>query len=184
MVSASTEWARPNPIRDPVSLPPRFHRRGTGNANHIRHHLHNGFVMITLIGLVVLIAAIVVGVAAVVANTGDAHRLPGDFVVFNQHYIGSTGILFLCGIILGAIGMFGLILLLTGAWGTSHRNMSARREIKQSRREMAAIRKDLAAGAPTTERRSVRSWTQFLRGRGQRPLAESSSGATPQATSK
>ncbi|MGO4613609.1 hypothetical protein AB4305_25795 [Nocardia sp. 2YAB30] len=49
---------------------------------------------------------------------------------------------------LGAIGMLGLALVLTGAWRVTRRGAAARRELRQSRREMAAVRRDLAAGTP------------------------------------
>jgi hypothetical protein len=51
---------------------------------------------------------------------------------------GSTGTLFLCGIVVGVAGLLGLSLLLTGARRTSRRDRAARRWLKQSRRETAA----------------------------------------------
>ena len=54
------------------------------------------------------------------------------------HVTGSTGTLFLYGIVVGAIAMFGLSLLLSGARRTSRRGREARRGLKQSRRETDA----------------------------------------------
>ncbi|MFF0611350.1 hypothetical protein ACFYUD_22080 [Nocardia tengchongensis] len=97
-----------------------------------------------------------VGVAGVAANSGDTHALPSGFTVFGHTYHGSTGLLFAYGILIGAVGAAGLILLLAGIWTTSRRGVVARRELRLSRREMAAARKELAKPAPAaTPARSV-----------------------------
>ena len=93
--------------------------------------------MIIIIGLVVLIAAVIAGVAGVLANSGSAHALTHPFAVFGYHVTGSTGTLFLYGIVVGVIGLFGLSLLLAGARRTSRRGHAARRGLKQSRQETA-----------------------------------------------
>jgi hypothetical protein len=98
--------------------------------------------MIILIGLVILLAAVVVGVAGVVTNGGDAHTLTDQFAVFGYHVTGSTGMVFLYGIVVGAVGLFGLSLLLAGARRTARRGRTARSELKQSRRETAAAYQD------------------------------------------
>ena len=95
--------------------------------------------MIILIGLVVLVAAVVVGVAGVLANGGSGHALGGHFAVFGYHVTGSTGELFLYGVVVGAVGVCGLGLLLSGARGTARRGRLARRELTQSRRETASV---------------------------------------------
>jgi hypothetical protein len=103
--------------------------------------------MIILLGLVVLVAAVVVGVGGVLANGGDGHALSGNFAVFGYHVTGSTGTLFLYGIVVGAVGLCGLSLLLAGARRTARRGRTARRDLKQSRRETAVVsteRDDLA----------------------------------------
>jgi hypothetical protein len=98
--------------------------------------------MIILIGLVVLVAAVVVGVAGVLSNGGAGHTLTDQFAVFGYHVTGSTGLLFLYGIVVGAVGLFGLSLLLAGARRTARRGRAARSELKQSRRETAAANQD------------------------------------------
>jgi hypothetical protein len=98
--------------------------------------------MIILIGLVVLVAAVVLGVAGVLGNRGSGHALNSHFAVFGYHVTGSTGQLFLYGVAVGAIGMCGLGLLLSGARRTARRGRLARRELKQSRRETASVSKD------------------------------------------
>jgi hypothetical protein len=55
---------------------------------------------------------------------------------------GSTGQLLLYGIVVGAVGLSGLSLLLAGARRTARRGRTARRDLKQSRRETAAISQD------------------------------------------
>lgn len=86
-----------------------------------------------ILGLIVLIAAVVVGVAGVVVNSGAAHALTGDFTVFGYQVTGSTGMLFAYGIVVGAAGAFGLSLLLAGSRRTARRGRQARRELAQTR---------------------------------------------------
>jgi hypothetical protein len=98
--------------------------------------------MIIIIGLFVLIAAVVVGVVGVLSNDGSSHALTHPFAVFGYHVTGSTGALFLYGIVVGAIALAGLSLLLASARRTSRRGHEARRGLKRSRRETAAVSQD------------------------------------------
>ncbi|MEV8530840.1 hypothetical protein [Streptomyces sp. NPDC051211] len=100
--------------------------------------------MLVILGLVLLIAALVVGVAGVVANGGSAHELTGGFSVLGYEVTGSTGILFLYGIVVGAVALLGLSLLLAGARRTSRRGRDARSE-GTTRRETAAADRETAA---------------------------------------
>ena len=97
--------------------------------------------MIVILGLVILVAAVVAGVAGVLANGGHAHAVT-HFAVFGYHVTGSTGTLFLYGIVTGALAMAGLSMLLAGARRTSRRGRDARRGLAQSRRETAAVSAD------------------------------------------
>lgn len=97
--------------------------------------------MIVILGLVILVAAVIVGVAGVLGNGGSAHALTHGFSVFGYHVTGSTGTLLLYGIVLGALAVVGLSVLLAGARRTSRRGSAARRGLKQSRRETAAVSK-------------------------------------------
>ena len=47
--------------------------------------------MIIIIGLVILVAAVVVGVADVLSDTGSGHALTHPFALFGYHVTGSTG---------------------------------------------------------------------------------------------
>jgi hypothetical protein len=98
--------------------------------------------MIIIIGLVILVAAVIAGVAGVLSNSGGGHQLTHPFAVFGYHVTGSTGTLFLYGIVVGALGLLGLSLLLAGARRTSRRGRQARRGLTQSRRETAAVTQD------------------------------------------
>ena len=98
--------------------------------------------MIVVIGLVILVAAVIAGVAGVLSNGGSGHALTHPFAVFGYHVTGSTGTLFLYGIVVGAVALFGLSLLLAGARRTSRRGREARRGLKRSRRETAAASQD------------------------------------------
>jgi hypothetical protein len=97
--------------------------------------------MIVILGLVILVAAVIAGVAGVLANGGHAHAVT-HFAVFGYHVTGSTGTLFLYGIVVGALALAGLSLLLAGARRTSRRGRDARRGLAQSRRETAAVSAD------------------------------------------
>ena len=112
--------------------------------------------MIVILGLVILAAAVIVGVAGVLANGGHAHAVT-HFAVFGYHVTGSTGTLFLYGIVVGALALAGLSVLLAGARRTSRRGRDARRGLAQSRRETAAVsadRDDLIG-----QRDTARTWT-------------------------
>ena len=112
--------------------------------------------MIVIVGLVILVVAGIAGVTGVLANGGHAHAVT-HFAVFGYHVTGSTGTLFLYGIVIGALAMLGLSLLLAGARRTSRRGRDARRGLAQSRRETAAVsqeRDDLIG-----QRDTARSYT-------------------------
>lgn len=89
-----------------------------------------------ILGLVILVAAVVIGVVGVLSNSGSAHEFTGGFSVFGVDVTGSTGTLFLCGIVDGAAALLGLSLVLTGTRRTTRRR-TAHRGLKQSRRETA-----------------------------------------------
>ena len=99
--------------------------------------------------------------AGVLTNSGSGHALTRGFEVFGYHVTGSTGTLFLCGIVVGAAGMLGLSLLLAGARRTSRRGREARRGLHQSRRETALSAKTAttwpaSATPPARRHRPVR----------------------------
>ena len=97
--------------------------------------------MIVILGLVILVAALIAGVAGVLANGGHAHAVT-HFAAFGYHVTGSTGTVFLYGIVVGALALAGLGVLLAGARRTSRRGRDARRGLAQSRRETAAVSAD------------------------------------------
>jgi hypothetical protein len=98
--------------------------------------------MIVILGLILLVAATIVGVAGVLGNAGSGHALTSGFSVFGYDVTGSTGTLYLYGIVVGAIGMLGLSMLLGGARRTARRGRAARTELKKSRRETAVVSRD------------------------------------------
>jgi hypothetical protein len=103
--------------------------------------MHPGRAMIIILGLILLVAAVVFAVAGVLDNGGHAHAVT-HFAVFGSHVTGSTGTLFLYGIVVGAVGLAGLSMLLAGAPRTARRGRDARHGLAQSRRETAAVSKD------------------------------------------
>ncbi|CAM3050913.1 Integral membrane protein [Prescottella defluvii] len=115
-----------------------------------------------IIGLVILIAAVAIGVAGVVNNTGGEHLVRDDFTIFGVQVTGSTGTLFLAGLIVGAAGMLGLALLLAGSRRHSRRERQARHELAR-RESVSAVGDGGAVTAPTTRSAAhgtapVRSW--------------------------
>ena len=98
--------------------------------------------MIVIVGLVVLLAAVIVGFMGVLTNAGPAHPLTENFSLFGYHVTGSTGTLFLFGIVVGAVAMLGLCVLLAGARRTAGRGRDARHELKRSQRETAFLNQD------------------------------------------
>ena len=138
--------------------------------------------MIVILGLVILVAAVIVGVAGVLANGGHAHAVT-HFAVFGYHVTGSTGTLFLYGIVVGALAMAGLSLLLAGARRTSRRGRDARRGLAQSRRETAAVsadRDDLRGQRDTA--RAYTASTLGDHGDGTTPNRTTPNGTTPNGT--
>ena len=98
--------------------------------------------MLVIIGLIVLLVAVIVAVMGVLGNTGPAHPLTENFSVFGYHVTGSTGALFLFGIVIGAVAMLGLSVLLAGASRTAGRGRDARRDLERSQRETAFANRD------------------------------------------
>jgi hypothetical protein len=95
--------------------------------------------MLVVLGLIILLGAVIVGVAGVLENSGSEHALTDGFALFGIEVSGSTGTLFLIGILVGVAATFGLGLLLAGARHTAVRGRTARRELRQSRRQTAAV---------------------------------------------
>ena len=116
--------------------------------------------MFVVLGLIILVAAVVVGVAGVFNNVGSGHALTHGFSVFGYHVTGSTGALFLYGIVVGAAAMLGLGLLLAGARRTSRRGRAARRELKQSRGQTVVSQdRDLIGQRESAQAETARSET-------------------------
>jgi hypothetical protein len=95
--------------------------------------------MLVIVGLIVLFVAVIVGLVGVLVNAGPAHPLTENFSVLGYHVTGSTGTLFLFGIVVGAVAMLGLSVLLAGARRTAGRGRSARRDLQSSQRETAFL---------------------------------------------
>jgi hypothetical protein len=84
-----------------------------------------------ILGLIIVVAAAIVGVAGVVGNGGSAHGPAHGFSVLGYHVTGSSGTLFLSGIVVRPAAAAGLGLLLAGSRRTSRRGRDARGGLKQ-----------------------------------------------------
>jgi hypothetical protein len=98
--------------------------------------------MIVIVGLVVLLVAVILGFTGVLTNAGAAHPLTENFSLFGYHVTGSTGTLFLFGIVIGAVAMLGLCVLLAGAQRTAGRGRDTQKELKRSQRETAFLNQE------------------------------------------
>ena len=98
--------------------------------------------MIVIVGLVVLLVAVIVGFTGVLTNAGAAHPLTENFSVLGYHVTGSTGTLFLVGIVVGAVAMLGLSVLLAGAQRTAGRGRDTRHQLRRSQRETAFLNQE------------------------------------------
>lgn len=101
-----------------------------------------GLVMLVVIGLLVVLAAVIVGVVGVVSNAGSEHLLTDGFAVFNYHVTGSTGTVLLYGILIGAVGLAGLSLMLAGATRAAGRGRAARAELKRTQQGAELVNRD------------------------------------------
>ncbi|MGA7055274.1 MAG: hypothetical protein WBZ37_29220 [Mycobacterium sp.] len=129
--------------------------------------------MIVIVGLVVLLFAVIVGFVGVLDNAGAAHLLRESFSVLGYHVTGSTGTLFLFGIVIGALAMLGMSVLLAGAHRTAGRGRDARRELQMSQREVALMNRDhnfeykpvgVATGSTASSALSTRRPRRGMRG--------------------
>jgi hypothetical protein len=100
--------------------------------------------MMVIVGLIVLFVAVIVGTVGVLTNAGSTHPLTENFSVLGYHVTGSTGTLFLSGIVVGAVGLLGLSVLLAGARRSANRGRDARRGLARSGREAAFVNRDHA----------------------------------------
>ena len=138
--------------------------------------------MIVIVGLIILLVAMIVAITGVLANAGPAHPLTGNFSVLGYHVTGSTGTLFVFGIVIGALAMLGLSVLLAGARRTAGRGRDARVELRHSQRESAFLNRDrdllleqqrssrdagaaVASAEPTTHPNRVPILGRWARGR-------------------
>jgi hypothetical protein len=97
--------------------------------------------MMVIVGLVVLFVAVIVGVVGVMGNAGATHPLAENFSVLNYHVTGSTGTLFLSGIVVGAVALLGLSVLLAGARRGAVRSRDARRDPARSQRQTGFVKR-------------------------------------------
>ncbi len=98
--------------------------------------------MLVIIGLIVMFVAVIVAIVGVLSNAGPNHLLSDSFSVFGYHVTGSTGTLFLFGIVVGAVAAIGLGLLLAGARRTAALAHDAQRDARRYRRETAFINRE------------------------------------------
>jgi hypothetical protein len=98
--------------------------------------------MLVIVGLVVLLVAVIVGFTAVLTNAGPTHPLTENFSVLGYHVTGSTGTLFLSGIVIGAAAMLGLSVLLAGVRRTARRGRDTRHELENSQRQTESRNRD------------------------------------------
>ncbi|WP_305091592.1 hypothetical protein [Prescottella sp. R16] len=105
-----------------------------------------------VLGILLLVAAVAIGVAGVVANGGAVFGSGTDLTVFGVHLTGSIGALYLAGIVVGAAGMLGLSLLVAGASSNRRAARHVRRQDQRSRVAVDAVGTDEPAVRDTASR--------------------------------
>lgn len=95
-----------------------------------------------VLGVLLLVAAGAVALSGILANSGSAHALTDSFTVFGYEIEGSTGQLFLYGIIVGAVGAIGLGLVLSGLTRGMKTRAATRRELRRAQREREALKQE------------------------------------------
>ena len=97
---------------------------------------------VVAIGLLLVAAMAVVALGGIFANTGNGHQLNHAVNILGYHLHGSTGKLFLVGIVVGAVGILGLMMLLAGIGVGFKRRTRNRQERTLSRRQTRAAMND------------------------------------------
>jgi len=137
------------------------------------------------LGLLLLVAAGVTALDGFLANDGGDHQVT-NFDVFGLHFSGSSGLLFLYGAIVGAVGIFGLELLLAG-WGRGFRSrVERRRELRSYRGQADSLHaeRDELAEQLARERSAVAGVapsTAPVHAPGSTPAVAPAAAATPTA---
>ncbi len=90
------------------------------------------------LGLLILIAAVIIGAVVGLANSGSDH-LVTDFTFLGNEISASTGRLFLYGAALGAAAMLGLNMLLAGLGRGLKNKVKNRREMKDQRHQNESL---------------------------------------------
>jgi hypothetical protein len=85
---------------------------------------------------------VIVGTVGVLGNAGASHPLAENFSVLGYHVTGSSGTLFLSGIVVGAVGLLGLSVLLAGARRSAVRGRDARRDLARAQQETAFVNRE------------------------------------------
>lgn len=94
------------------------------------------------LGLLVLVAAGVTALVGALANSGSDHALARSFEIFGYHLHGSTGRLFLYGVIVGAACLLGLGMMLSGLRRSASRRLERRHERKETRGEAETLQQE------------------------------------------
>lgn len=94
------------------------------------------------LGLLILVAAGVVGAAGVLGNDGSAHNVSPAFEVLGVEFTGSTGVLFLIGMLVGVAGTIGIGLMLVGSKRRARHRLENRRERRDIRGEAETLQQE------------------------------------------
>ncbi|GAB0101364.1 hypothetical protein JMUB6875_03280 [Nocardia sp. JMUB6875] len=81
--------------------------------------------MVVVIGAIVVIAAVIAGLAAMISTGGDPQSLTGDFVIAGYHVSDNASLLLLWGLAVGLIGLIVLGLLLIRVTRADRRELLA-----------------------------------------------------------
>jgi flagellar biosynthesis component FlhA len=90
------------------------------------------FAIVIILGLLIVAAAATVGVTGVLSNRGSGHQIAEGFNAFGHTFHGSAGQLFFWGLVIGAGGFLGLVVLFAGLRGSMRRRGSRTAAMQQN----------------------------------------------------
>jgi hypothetical protein len=116
--------------------------------------------MVIILGLLLALGAIGLSVAALWANQDTFEKPAGTFDLLGYTADFTIGQIFMIGIAIGALGLFGLVMLLNGAGRRASRRAATRRQLREQEQQLHDLQRkqdqaEAAAERETKHRRTA-----------------------------